>query len=173
MATTQSLSDSSSWLIFRHLSAGYARSRIPSGPKFKIRFWSEIVLDDLLTTDRPSPSSFASEMSNDVSSVCPPVPSIPNNYLLYLYMSWASNHVWLSGPLSLILFFVGPGLWVTSFIYKYKTSTTYPLYETTQCFVIINMWCLWGQSALPTIRLYPQSDHIFNNLPLWSFYQEF
>ena len=30
------------------------------------------------------------------------------------------------------------GLWVTSFIYKYKTSTTYPLYETTQCFVLIN-----------------------------------
>ena len=30
-------------------------------------------------------------------------------------------------------FFVGPGLWVTSFIYKYEASTNYPLYETTQC----------------------------------------
>ena len=30
------------------------------------------------------------------------------------------------------------GLWVTSFIYKYKTSTTYPLYETMRCFVLIN-----------------------------------
>ena len=34
---------------------------------------------------------------------------------------------------------VGKGrLWVTSFIYKYKTSTAYPLYETTRCFVPIN-----------------------------------
>ena len=30
------------------------------------------------------------------------------------------------------------GLWVTSFIYKYKISTTHPLYETMQCFVLIN-----------------------------------
>ena len=29
------------------------------------------------------------------------------------------------------------GLWVTSFIYKYKTSTTYPLFETMQYFVLI------------------------------------
>ena len=30
---------------------------------------------------------------------------------------------------------VGKGrLWVTSFIYKYKTYTTYPLYDTMQCF---------------------------------------
>ena len=30
------------------------------------------------------------------------------------------------------------GLWVTSFIFKYETSTTYPQYETTQCFILIN-----------------------------------
>ena len=60
--------------------------------------------------------------------------------------------------------FVGKGrLWVTSFIYKYKTSTTYPLYEATQCFVLINKWCLWVQSALPTIRLYPQSGYDLQN----------
>ena len=35
-------------------------------------------------------------------------------------------------------YFVRPGLWATSFIYKYETSTTYPLYETTWCFVLIN-----------------------------------
>ena len=34
---------------------------------------------------------------------------------------------------------VGKGrLWVASFIYKYETSTTYPLYETMRCFVLIN-----------------------------------
>ena len=55
---------------------------------------------------------------------------------------------------------VGKGtLWVTSFIYKYKTSTTYPLYETTQCFVLINKWHSWVQSALPTIHLYQQSGY--------------
>ena len=42
------------------------------------------------------------------------------------------------------------GLWVTSFIYKYKTSTTYYLYETMQWFVLKNKWHLWVQSALPT-----------------------
>ena len=31
-------------------------------------------------------------------------------------------------------------LWVMSFICKYKTSTTYPLYETTWRFVLINKW---------------------------------
>ena len=51
------------------------------------------------------------------------------------------------------------GLWVASFIYKYKTSTTYPLYETTQSFVVINKWRSWVQSALPTIHLYPQSGY--------------
>ena len=30
------------------------------------------------------------------------------------------------------------GLWVMLFIYKYKTSTIYPLYETTQHLVLIN-----------------------------------
>ena len=57
------------------------------------------------------------------------------------------------------------GLGVTSFIYMYKTSTTYPLYETTQHFVLINKWRSWVQSALPTIRLYPQSgyDHLFDS----------
>ena len=30
------------------------------------------------------------------------------------------------------------GLWVTTFIYKHETSTTCPIYETTQCFVLIN-----------------------------------
>ena len=35
-------------------------------------------------------------------------------------------------------FNIGPGLWVISFIYKYETSATYPLYETTQHFVVIN-----------------------------------
>ena len=57
-------------------------------------------------------------------------------------------------------------LWVTSFIYKYKTSTTYPLYETTQCFILINKWCSWVQSTLPTICLYPQSgyDQILRHL---------
>ena len=35
--------------------------------------------------------------------------------------------------------FVGKGgLWGTSFIYKYGTSTTYPLYETMQCFILID-----------------------------------
>ena len=34
---------------------------------------------------------------------------------------------------------VGKGrLWVTSFIYKYKTSTTYPLYETMHRFILLN-----------------------------------
>ena len=43
---------------------------------------------------------------------------------------------------------VGKGrLWVTLFIYKYETSTTCPLNETTQRFVLINKWCLWVQSA--------------------------
>ena len=51
---------------------------------------------------------------------------------------------------------IGPGLWAASFIYKYKTSTTYSLYENMQCFVLINKWCSWVQSALPTISLYPQ-----------------
>ena len=30
------------------------------------------------------------------------------------------------------------GLWLTSFIYEYKTSTTYPRYETTRHFILIN-----------------------------------
>ena len=51
------------------------------------------------------------------------------------------------------------GLWVMSFIYKYKTSTTYPLYETTWRFVLINKWHSRVQSALPTICLYPQSRY--------------
>ena len=42
---------------------------------------------------------------------------------------------------------VGKGiLWVTSFVYKHKTSTTYHLNETTQCFVLLNKWCSWAQS---------------------------
>ena len=44
------------------------------------------------------------------------------------------------------LYFVRPGLWVTSFIYKYKTSNTYSLYETTWRFVLINKW-RYPQSA--------------------------
>ena len=47
------------------------------------------------------------------------------------------------------------GLWVTSFIYKDETSTTYPLCETMPCFVLINKCCSWVQSALPTIRVCP------------------
>ena len=55
---------------------------------------------------------------------------------------------------------VGKGrLCVTSFFYKYETSTTYPLYETTQHFILKNDWCLWVQSTLPTTRLYPQSGY--------------
>ena len=45
------------------------------------------------------------------------------------------------------------GLHVTSFIYKYKTSTTYPLYGITQHFVLINKWHLLAQSARRAIRL--------------------
>ena len=43
-----------------------------------------------------------------------------------------------------LVIFVGPGFWVKadkwiiSFIYKYKTYTTYPLYETTQRFILKN-----------------------------------
>ena len=64
----------------------------------------------------------------------------------------------LKGSL-LLKIFVRPGLWVTSFIYKYETSTTYPLYETTRRFVLINKWHSWVQSALPTIRFFPQSGY--------------
>ena len=60
------------------------------------------------------------------------------------------------------------GLWVMSFIYKYKTSTTYPLYETMQCFVLINKWRLWVQSTLPTIGLYPQSGYDQNSQHCWN-----
>ena len=56
-------------------------------------------------------------------------------------------------------------LHITSFIYKYKTSTTYPLYETTRCFILINKWRLWVQSGLHAIRLYMQSAFTCN-LPL-------
>ena len=47
-----------------------------------------------------------------------------------------------------------------------KHPQTYPLYETTQHFVLINKWCLRVQSVLPTICLYPQSgyDHLFDDL---------
>ena len=59
---------------------------------------------------------------------------------------------------------VGPGLWgkgglwLVSFIYKYERSTTYPLNEATQCFILINKWCLWAQSTLPTIWVRPLND---------------
>ena len=33
------------------------------------------------------------------------------------------------------------------FISMYETSTTYPLCETTRCFVLMNKWCSWVQSA--------------------------
>ena len=50
------------------------------------------------------------------------------------------------------------GFWVTSFIYKYKTSTTYPLYEIRD--ICTNKkWHLWVQSALATIHAYPQSGY--------------
>ena len=52
--------------------------------------------------------------------------------------------------------------WVMPFIYKYKTSITYPLYETMKHFALINKWHLWVQSALPTICLYPQSAFTHN-----------
>ena len=58
---------------------------------------------------------------------------------------------------------IGPGLWVKPFIYKYKTSTTYPLYETMGHLLLINKWRLWVQSALPTIHLYPQSGYNLYN----------
>ena len=47
-----------------------------------------------------------------------------------------------------------------------KHPQTYPLYETTQHFVLINKWCLRVQSVLPTICLYPQSgyDHLFDDV---------
>ena len=55
--------------------------------------------------------------------------------------------------------FVGKdGLWVMSFIYKYKTSTTYPLYETMQRFVLINKWhrmSITHNPPLPTIQVQP------------------
>ena len=58
---------------------------------------------------------------------------------------------------------------VGNIIHKFKTSTTYPLYETMQHFVLINKWCSWVQSALPTIRLYPQSRYDqFLHRPLYS-----
>ena len=46
-----------------------------------------------------------------------------------------------------------------SFIYKNETSTTYPLYETMPCFILINKLHSWVQSALPTICLYSQSGY--------------
>ena len=52
-------------------------------------------------------------------------------------------------------------LWKTSFIYKYETSTTYPLYERTQCFIQIND-ILEYNFTLPTICLYPQSAFTHN-----------
>ena len=62
-------------------------------------------------------------------------------------------------------------LWVISFIYKYETSTTHPLYETTQCFILINKWYSWVQFTLPTIRVQPhlicdkdELDVIFDDL---------
>ena len=50
-----------------------------------------------------------------------------------------------------IIFYVGPGLWTTSFIYKYETYTTYHLYETTRYLITINKWRSWVQCVLPTI----------------------
>ena len=47
--------------------------------------------------------------------------------------------------------FVGPGLWVTSFIYKYETSTTYPLRDIL--YLKINDVCEYN---LP----YPQSAFV-------------
>ena len=83
-----------------------------------------------------------------------PIPSNQN----YKQWQWMKRRTWIVGK---------DRLWVTSFIYKYKTSTTYPLYETTWRFVLINKWCLWVQSALSTIRLihnlpYPQSAFTHN-----------
>ena len=46
-----------------------------------------------------------------------------------------------------------------SFINKYKTSITYPLYENIRCFVLINKWSSSVQSALSTICLYTQSGY--------------
>ena len=51
-------------------------------------------------------------------------------------------------------------LWVTSFIYKYETSTTYALYETMQHFVQINDACEYN---LP----YPQSAFTHNPGTTW------
>ena len=64
---------------------------------------------------------------------------------------------------------VGPRLWVTSFIYKYETSTTYPLNETMQCFKLLNKWCLWVQSALPKIHNLGTTyfSYHFNLLKWW------
>ena len=50
-------------------------------------------------------------------------------------------------------------LHVTSFIFKYKTPTTYPLYETTRHFLLINKGRLWVPSALRAIHLYVQSGY--------------
>ena len=63
---------------------------------------------------------------------------------------------WLVKALSIrikgdIIIFIGPGLWVTSFIYNYETSITYPLYETTRHFVLMTF--------VSTICLNPQSGH--------------
>ena len=46
------------------------------------------------------------------------------------------------------------GSWVTSFIYMYKTSTTYHLYETPRHFVLINK-----MSFVSKICLYPHSGY--------------
>ena len=48
---------------------------------------------------------------------------------------------------------IGPRLHVMSFIYKYKTYTTYLLYETMHRFILLNKWCSWVQSALRVIRV--------------------
>ena len=48
----------------------------------------------------------------------------------------------------------------TLFIYKYKTSTPVPLYETMchlMMFCTYKKWCSWVQSTLCAIRLYVQS----------------
>ena len=55
-----------------------------------------------------------------------------------IYITTRNRWTWIVGK---------GGLWVTSFIYKYKTSTTYPLYETTWRFILLHKWHSWVQSA--------------------------
>ena len=86
-----------------------------------------------------------------------PIPSNQN----YKQWQWMKRRTWIVGK---------DRLWVTSFIYKYKTSTTYPLYETTWHFILINKWCLWVHSKLRAIRLYMQSR--YNHFILLTWYLE-